>query len=320
MRLKKVYFKRINLPDYRVPYLIEYQKKSYGMFLQKGVPKEKRKRVGIQAAFSDIFPITNPDESLILDFVDYRIGEPRFSPEDCKEFDMTYSAPLWAKLRLIEKRVGGKEIVKEQEVYICDIPYMLDTGSFIYNGKERVIVTQIHRSPGVTFDEGPEKVVTAYGKRIYTASIIPYRGSWMEFEFDLDNAIWAIIDKKKKFPATQILRASGLETNEEIVNTFYKTEEIDVNKSIGRVLAEDFYNPDDNKKILFEAGTTEIDNFVKERFLKSGKNKVKVISSEERHNVAIIETLKKDKTRSYAQAVSDIFRRLRAFSDFAIET
>ncbi|RLD17217.1 MAG: DNA-directed RNA polymerase subunit beta [Caldiserica bacterium] len=319
MRLKKIYFKRTNLPEYKVPYLIEYQKKSYGMFLQKNVPKERRKRVGIQAAFSDIFPITNQDESIILEFVDYEVGEPKFSPEDCKEFDLTYSVSLWAKLRLIEKRVGGKEIVKEQDVYICDIPYMLDTGSFIYNGKERVVVTQIHRSPGVTFDEGPEKVVTAYGKKLYTASIIPYRGSWMEFEFDLDNAIWGIIDKKKKFPATQILRASGLETNEEIIKIFYKTEEIKVEKSSGRILAEDIYDPDDNKKVLFEAGTTEINDFVRERILKTGKDRIKVISEEEKHNVAIIETIKKDKTRTFAQAVSDIFRRLRAFSDFAIE-
>jgi len=320
MKLKKRLFRRSQVKPIEIPYLIELQKKSFANFLQENISPERRKKTGLQAAFDDIFPITSPDGSIKLEFVNYRVGKPRFTPEECKEFDLTYSVPIWATLRLVEERIGKNPVIKEQEVYICDLPYMIDNGSFIYNGRERVIVTQIHRSPGVTFDEGPEKVVTVYGKKFYTASLIPYRGSWMEFEFDIDNAIWIIIDRKKKFPATEILRALGIEKNESILEKFYNIKEITLKKSKDYILAEDIFDPEDNSKILFESGTTKINEFVIERLEKMGKKEVKVIELEPNSNdVAILETIRKDKTRNQAQAIADIFRKLRTQTEYAVE-
>ncbi|HLD29053.1 MAG TPA: DNA-directed RNA polymerase subunit beta, partial [bacterium] len=320
MKIKKRYFNKTKLKPIDSPPLLELPTKSFHNFLQQDVPADKRKRQGLQAAFLDIFPVTNADASLRLEFVSYRLGEPKFTPEECKEFDLTYSTPLWLTLRLVEERVGKNPIIKEQEVYVCDVPYMTDTGSYIYNGKERVIVTQIHRSPGVSFGSGPEKVVTIYGKKLFRANIIPYRGSWMEFEFDLENAVWAILDRKKKFPATQILRAIGLESNQSIVGKYYRTKEVSLKDAMGQILAEDIIDKEDKTKFIFEAGLTKVNDFVVAQLTKDGKTSIRVVEWDQTTNdVAILETLKKDKTRTQALAIADIFRKLRTQQEYAVE-
>ncbi len=205
--------KKIDLPD-----LIEIQTKSYDWFLQENVPPAKRKNQGLQAVFNETFPIESPHEDVVLEYTEYELGEPKYSELACKERDVTYAAPLKSIIRLIKK---DNMEVREQSVYMGDIPLMTDRGTFIINGAERVVVNQLHRSPGIFFSYDDKE-------RIYAARVIPDKGSWLEIEMDTKGYLIARIDKKKKFPITIIIRALGYETDEEIINLFYESEEIDL--------------------------------------------------------------------------------------------
>ncbi len=196
----------INLPN-----LIEVQLKSYQWFLQEGLTKKKSQ--GLQAVFEEIFPIESPHEDVVLEFLDYEVGEPKYSEDECKERDVTYAAPLKATIRLIRKESME---VREQSVYMGDIPLMTRRGTFVINGAERVVVNQLHRSPGIFF-------FYEETERVYASRVIPDRGSWLEFETDSKGYIIARIDRKKKFPVTLLIKALGYETNEEIVKLFYDT-------------------------------------------------------------------------------------------------
>ena len=197
-----------------LPNLIEIQLKSYEWFLQAGIAK--RKNQGLQAVFEEVFPIESPHEDVVLEFIDYEIGTPKYSENECKERDVTYAAPLKSTIRLIRKDTME---VREQTVYMGDIPLMTRRGTFIINGAERVVVNQLHRSPGIFF-------FFEEADRIYNSRVIPDRGSWLEFEMDSKGHIIARIDRKKKFPATLLVKALGYETNEEIVKLFYDTKRI----------------------------------------------------------------------------------------------
>ena len=207
--------KRINLGKIRevleVPYLLNSQIKSFEEFLQAGVPPEKRKNIGLQEVFNEIFPIESIDGKFKLEFVSYSIGRPTYSQEDCKRRSLTYGAPLRVVLRLITPKD-----IKEQEIFLGELPLMTQNASFIINGDERCIVNQLQRSSGVFFEEE----VHSSGKRIYYGRIIPLRGSWMEFRYDIQETISCIIDRRRTFPATQILRIFGLSTNEDILKEF----------------------------------------------------------------------------------------------------
>ncbi len=208
-----------------VPNLIELQKNSYENFLQKDVDPDKRGLQGLQAVFKSIFPINDYKGALQLEFVRYTLDHPSYDIEECRQRKMSYAAPLKILLRLVvfdvQEGSGEKSIrdVKEQEVFLGDIPLMTESGSFIINGTERVIVSQLHRSPGVFFDHDDGRSNTS-GKLIYSARVIPYRGSWLDFEFDHKDLMYARIDRKRKFPATVFLKALGLST-EEILKHFY---------------------------------------------------------------------------------------------------
>jgi DNA-directed RNA polymerase subunit beta len=197
-----------------LPNLIEIQLKSYEWFLQSETTK--RKNQGLQAVFEEIFPIESPHEDVVLEFKDYEIGQPKYSEYECKERDVTYAAPLKATIRLIRK---DSMEVREQSVYMGDIPLMTRRGTFIINGAERVVVNQLHRSPGIFFFFEEEE-------RIYNARVIPDRGSWLEFEMDTKGYIIARIDRKKKFPVTLLIKALGHETDEEVVKLFYETKKV----------------------------------------------------------------------------------------------
>jgi DNA-directed RNA polymerase subunit beta len=312
-----------------IPNLIEVQKTSFEEFLQKDVPPENRKKQGLQAAFLDIFPIVNVDQTLSLEFVEYILEEPKCDKMEAIDKDTTYSLPLKIRVKLvIKKGTRGKPIIKEQSVYLCNFPYMTDTGTFIINGAERVVVNQLHRSPGVIFEEdqepGTKKIkISSYGKRLYVASIIPYRGAWVEFEFDNNNALFVKIDKKRKLAATVLLKSLGLETNQQILHVFYDTEEIHVKidnshsieKSIspllGKILASDIVDKKTGE-ILAEANEQIIPELGK-KILRAEIGRVEVVKFDAVINdVAIHETLKRDRIKSQAQAILDIFRRLRA--------
>ena len=208
-----------------MPNLIEVQKSSYDQFLMKDVPAGDRGDDGLQAVFKSVFPVKDFSEKAVLDFVSYEFEPPKFDVEECEQRDLTYAAPLKVKMRLVvfdvDEETGARSVkdIKEQDVYMGDIPLMTDKGTFIVNGTERVIVSQMHRSPGVFFDHDRGKT-HASGKFLFAARIIPYRGSWLDFEFDAKDIVHMRLDRRRKLPATTLMYALGMD-REEILATFY---------------------------------------------------------------------------------------------------
>ena len=211
----------------QMPNLIEVQRSSYEQFLQRETRSADRKDEGIEAVFKSVFPIKDFNERAVLEYVSYEFEEPKYDVEECVQRDMTYAAPLKVKLRLIvfetDEETGARSVkdIKEQDVYMGDIPLMTEKGTFIVNGTQRVIVSQMHRSPGVFFDHDKGKT-HASGKLLFAARVIPYRGSWLDFEFDAKDIVFVRIDRRRKLPATTFLMALGMD-GEEILSTFYKT-------------------------------------------------------------------------------------------------
>ena len=314
--MKKVNFGRI-APITEPPLLLEMQSESFAEFLQQDVPSEKRKPHGLQGAFRDVFPLTNSDGSLTMEFVSYTLGDPKYSVGESIARDANYSAPLKVLLRLIQKQENGKEKeLAEQEVYFGDIPLMTKTATFIINGAERVVVSQIHRSPGVIFEEDEEKRVTAYGKPIYFARIIPYRGAWVEFEFDQNSLIYVRIDRKRKILATTFLRALGIEADNEILELFQDNEEVSVDELpaepiTGRYLAQDIVDKSSGE-VIFEAGKDIKDDFIPK--LKEKKIKSFVIH----RDPSMLLTLKKDPVKTKKEAISLIYKILKT-QEFIIQ-
>ncbi len=210
-----------------VPYLLAIQLDSYLKFLQQGADSAERKDIGLHAAFSSVFPIVSYSGNAALEYVGYRLGEPVFDVKECQMRGITYAAPLRVKVRLViyDRDSSNKAIkdIKEQEVYMGEMPLMTDNGTFVVNGTERVIVSQLHRSPGVFFDHDKGKTHSS-GKLLYSARVIPYRGSWLDFEFDPKDSLFVRIDRRRKLPATILLRALGY-TTEEILDTFFDNTE-----------------------------------------------------------------------------------------------
>jgi len=302
----KVNFGKIKAPI-DPPLFLKMQKDSFSDFLQQDVAPEKRKFKGIEGAFRDIFPLKNSDESLILEYVSYSFGEPKYSIEECIARDATYAIPLKVKLRLINKKEDGKEKeLSEQEVYFGDVPLMTETATFIINGAERVVVSQIHRSPGVIFEEDEEKRVTVLGKPLYFARIIPYRGTWIEFEFDQSGLLYTRIDRKRKVFATTFLRALNFETDEEILNLFKEVKEIPLDSISGsnEYVAEDIYD-ETTGEIIADLGRELKENLVKELQAK-GIAKIPILK-----DISILLTLKKDAIKNQKEAVNYIYKVLK---------
>src|SRR5690554_394572 len=223
-RVRKDFGKLPSVMD--VPYLLAIQIDSYRKFLQESAPAEERLDIGLHAAFKSVFPIVSYSGNAALEYVSYRIGTPGFDVKECMSRGITYAAPLRVKARLIiyDKDSSTKAIkdIKEQEVYMGEMPLMTDNGTFVINGTERVIVSQLHRSPGVFFDHDKGKTHSS-GKLLYNARVIPYRGSWLDFEFDAKDLVYVRIDRRRKLPASILLRALGYNT-EEILASFFETE------------------------------------------------------------------------------------------------
>ena len=226
-RIRKNFGKRPTILD--VPYLLSIQVDSYKKFLQTDKTIEKRNDRGLHAAFQSVFPIVSYSGNAALEYVSYRLGEPVFDVKECQMRGLTYAAPIRVKVRLViyDKEASGNpkpvKDIREQEVYLGEMPLMTDHGTFVINGTERVIVSQLHRSPGVFFDHDKGKTHSS-GKLLFSARIIPYRGSWLDFEFDPKDSVFARIDRRRKLPVTIILRALEM-TNEEMLDLFFDTNE-----------------------------------------------------------------------------------------------
>lgn len=210
-RIRKSFAKRP--PVLQVPYLLETQIQSYRQFLQAEIAPDKRENDGLQAAFSSIFPIVSHNGYAKLEFVNFQLGKPAFDVKECQQRGLTYAAPLRARVRLvIMDREAAKPTIKEareNEAYMGEMPLMTQTGSFVINGTERVIVSQLHRSPGVFFEHDRGKTHSS-GKLLFSARIIPYRGSWLDFEFDPKDILYFRVDRRRKMPVTILMKALGL--------------------------------------------------------------------------------------------------------------
>ncbi len=232
-RIRKDFGKRKSILD--VPYLLETQIRSYQEFLQEEVNEDDRRERGLHGALKSVFPIVSYSGNAALEYVSYKLGEPAFDVKECKLRGMSYGAPLRVKVRLViydkdsSAKVKPVKYVKEQEVYMGDLPLMTETGTFIVNGTERVIVSQLHRSPGVFFDHDKGKTHSS-GKLLFSARVIPYRGSWLDFEFDPKDSIFTRIDRRRKLPVTILLRALGMD-DEEILDRFFETSKITLKKT-----------------------------------------------------------------------------------------
>ena len=250
-----------------LPYLIEIQKNSYDLFLQLDVSPAQRQNIGLQEVFKSVFPIKDFNETASLEFVSYALGEPKYDVDECHQRGMTYAAPLKVTVQLVlwdvDSQTGARSIknVKEQEVYFGEIPLMTRNGTFMINGTERVIVSQLHRSPGVFFEHDKGKT-HASGKLLYSARIIPYRGSWVDLEFDPRDILYVRIDRRRKFHATVLLRALGM-TTEDLLNYYYRSDTVvfdgrkpallfNPNHLLGAKVGSDVRDPKTNELIVKE--------------------------------------------------------------------
>ncbi len=297
-----------------IPNLMEIQKKSYNDFIQKDILPENRKNQGLQAVFQSVFPIYDFNNNSSLEFAGFTFGEPKYTVEECKERDMTYSAALKVTLRLVvreadpETKVKRIKDIKEQEVFFCELPLMTTKGTFIINGAERVIVSQLHRSPGVSFDDDEGK--TQMGRRLLVARIIPYWGSWLEIEFDHNGLIFVRIDRKRKILATTFLRAIGFTTQQKILNIFYQSETVPVGDELNeRILMEDVVDGSTGE-VLAECNTRLTPELLQKfKTAKIHKVSVALTGSDEEHSIHL--TLAKDNTRSKNEALIEIYRKMR---------
>ena len=324
---------RINFASVKnpLPYpdFLEVQLKSFRDFLQLDTPPEKRNNEGLFKVFAENFPIADTRNNFVLEFLDYYIDPPRYTIEECLERGLTYSVPLKAKLKLYCTDPDHEDFdTVIQDVYLGPIPYMTEKGTFVINGAERVVVSQLHRSPGVFFGQSTH----ANGTKLYSARIIPFRGSWIEFATDINNVMYAYIDRKKKLPVTTLLRAIGLESDKDIIEIFGLAEEIKVTKSnlkaaLGRKLAarvvrtwmEDFGDQDTGEVVSIERNEVIVDRETVigeeeiERILESGVKTVLLHKEDANTNdySIIFNTLQKDTTNSEKEAIQYIYRQLR---------
>ena len=311
------------------PDFLEVQLKSFKDFLQLDTPPEKRNNEGLYKVFAENFPIADTRNNFVLEFLDYYIDPPRYSIEECLERGQTYSVPLKAKLKLYCTDPDHEDFATVvQDVYLGPIPYMTDKGTFVINGAERVVVSQLHRSPGVFFGQSTH----ANGTKLYSARIIPFRGSWIEFATDINNVMYAYIDRKKKLPVTTLLRAIGLESDKDIIEIFDLAEEVRVNKAnlkkaVGRKLAarvlrtwvEDFVDEDTGEVVSIERNDVVIDRETVleedhiQDILDSGVSTI--LLHKEDANTSdysiIFNTLQKDTSNSEKEAIQYIYRQLR---------
>ncbi|MBD3396702.1 MAG: DNA-directed RNA polymerase subunit beta, partial [Chitinivibrionales bacterium] len=296
-----------------MPNLNEIQLSSYSDFLQLDVAPAKRRDQGLQAAFKSIFPISDVHGTATIEFVEYSIGVPKYSKEECIERDMTYAAPLKATLQLStfeKEKQDGKQVVKDivsQQVFLGELPLMTETGTFIVNGAERVIVSQLHRSPGVFFGQETHP----NGKLLYSARIIPYRGSWVEFSMDINDIMYAHIDRKRKFPASMLLRAFGYSDNESILRLFHETQSVALGKLVPDMIAMQQVVEKETGEVVVEPGGHLTEELI-ERLKANKVKKLEVLSYNRETDSQVLEhTLRKDPTTNEEEALYRIYVLLR---------
>jgi DNA-directed RNA polymerase subunit beta len=290
------------------PNLIEIQINSYLDFLQKGIPEKQRKPQGLEAVFREVFPIQSYDERLTLEYVSYTLGEPKNSEIECIREGITYSVPLYVKLRLREE-----DFIKDEDIYMGEIPMVTERGSFIINGAERVVVSQLHRSPGIAFEVSPHP----NGKLLHSFRIIPDRGTWLEVQFDNNDLLYVYLDRRRrrrKFLITTLLRSIGYSSDIDILNLFYEIKDLKVSKALDLenvstlVLVEDAI--DAQKGVVLARAFEPLTKQIVRTFEKHDIASIRVIDTALDEG-ALIRALKKDPTRNEEEALKEIYKRLR---------
>jgi DNA-directed RNA polymerase subunit beta len=290
------------------PNLIEIQISSYLDFLQKGIPEKQRKAQGLEAVFREVFPILSYDERLTLEYVSYTLGDPKNTELECLREGITYSVPLYVKLRLREE-----DFIKDEDIYMGEIPMVTERGSFIINGAERVVVSQLHRSPGIAFEVTPHP----NGKPLHSFRIIPDRGTWLEVQFDNNDLLYVYLDRRRrrrKFLITTLLRAIGYSSDIDILNLFYEIKDLKVSKALDMenvstlVLVEDAI--DAQKGVVLARAFEPLTKAIVRTFEKHEITTLRVIDTSVDEG-AIIRALKKDPTRNEEEALKEIYKRLR---------
>jgi DNA-directed RNA polymerase subunit beta len=368
-----------------MPYLIETQKLSYQKFMQLHTSPDQRETQGLHEAFTSVFPILCPGNASTLDFIEYSFGQPKYDVKECVDRGMTFAAPLKVKLQLIVRETDPEtaetEIkdIKEQECYMGEIPLMTDQGTFIINGAERVITSQMHRSPGVSFSSS----IHPNGKTLYSARVIPYRGAWVEFEIDINGIMHVMIDRKRKMPATAFLRSMGMHEDEEFVSTFFEMKKVrveghagkgvkreDLDQHVGDEIVEDLIDPAKGKRLaergakvtkklisslkntevkqvfIFRQGDAEgllgkilardvVDTSTGEiigecwdqispAFLRRcsvvGVRDVECLDLDEQAHNTTFETIKRDKAKTYEDALTEFFRKMRPGNPASVQS
>ncbi len=316
-----------------MPNLLAIQLESFEEFLQADLPSEKRKKMGLQRVFEEIFPVSDIRENYTVEFVKYSIGKPRYSIQECQDRNMTFAVPLKATLRLIsyeqpeveEGKESKKKDVKkvkdviENDVFLGEFPLITEQGTFIINGSERVIVSQLHRSPGVFFDDE----IHPNGKRLFAARIIPYRGSWVEINLDVNDMMWVSSDGRKKQPITMFLRGLGHSKDEDILKLFYDIESLSISsrtfaKVVGKLSAQNVVDKESGE-VLISAGE-EITESLAEKAVEAGVKEIKALKIDASKDARVIgNTFKKDVTKSTEEALAKFHALQRPGEQFTPE-
>ena len=291
-----------------LPNLIEVQIKSYDQFLQRDVLPEDRENIGLQEVFNELFPIKSFDEKTSLEFISYSLGVPKYNPEECIKRGISYNVTLKVKFRLTDE-TG----IKEEEVYMGTVPVMTQGGTFIINGAERVVVSQLHRSPGICFEQDRHP----RGNMIYSFRIIPYRGSWLEASFDTNDLVHIYIDRKRrkrKILATTFIRCLGYSTNADIMEEFFETRKVKLKNEkeaaafVGKILAQDVV--DEKAGVVYGKAAEKLTTAMIKRMHDAGIDQIRIADNADENN-PIIKMLMKDPTDSYEAALKDFYRKIR---------
>jgi len=311
-------FAELGIPEVEIPNLLAMQVDSFNDFLQKDIHPQRRTRTGLQAVFESIFPLEDAKGNFLLEFVEYNVLQEKYSIDECRERNLSYQAPLKAKMRLsvFEKTEEGREHkdTLEQDVFLGEIPLVTEQGTFVINGAERVIISQLQRSPGVFFSE--EKHPS--GKTLYSAKVIPYNGSWLEFDIDIHDVMYVHIDKRRKLPVTTLLRAIGISTDSDLRSTFYMSEELELSTAKGRHLYADLFEADNPEPIAL--ANEMISDSLAKILAEKGITKVEVIDYNFEIARKVLEnTIAKDPTANRDEALVKIYTLIRPGEEAPVE-
>ncbi|MFO8145552.1 MAG: DNA-directed RNA polymerase subunit beta [Candidatus Syntrophosphaera sp.] len=312
-------FAELGIPEVEIPNLLAMQVDSFNDFLQKDIHPQRRERKGLQEVFETIFPLEDAKGNFLLEFQEYSVLQEKYTIDECRERNLSYQAPLKSKLRLsvFEQNENGERTHKdtiEQDVFLGEIPLITEQGTFIVNGAERVVISQLQRSPGVFFSEEKH----ASGKTLYSAKVIPYNGSWLEFDIDIHDVMFVHIDKRRKLPVTILLRAIGISTNHDLRKVFYNTEKLKPKDAKGRHLFEDIVISGSDEPIA-QANEQVTDNLIK-LLGEKGVKQVEVIDYEYEIARKVLEnTIAKDPTENQEEALKKIYSLIRPGEDASLE-